>query len=87
MPKRGSALDLAFEAPAIGAKLHQWLYGQIRSAILDGERSYRRDARAPSACAATIAAASASGACHARSVGHDSREKSKRIGPPGVGLL
>jgi GntR family transcriptional regulator / MocR family aminotransferase len=36
MSKSRTALDLAFEAPEIGAKLHKWLYEQIRSAILDG---------------------------------------------------
>jgi GntR family transcriptional regulator/MocR family aminotransferase len=38
-------LDLAFEAPDTGAQLQQWLYEQIRSAILDGR--LKRGSRLP----------------------------------------
>jgi GntR family transcriptional regulator / MocR family aminotransferase len=43
--KSRTALDLAFEGPDIGATLHQWLYAQIRAAILDGR--LKRGARLP----------------------------------------
>src|SRR5918994_5619649 len=45
MSKSRTALDLAFDAPEIGATLHQWLYEQIRSAILDGR--LKRGAKLP----------------------------------------
>ena len=45
MSKTGTALDLAFEGPDIGEKLHQWLYEQIRAAILDGR--LKRGAKLP----------------------------------------
>jgi GntR family transcriptional regulator / MocR family aminotransferase len=45
MSKMRTASDLAFEGPAIGATLQQWLYEQIRSAILDGR--LRRGAKLP----------------------------------------
>jgi GntR family transcriptional regulator/MocR family aminotransferase len=45
MSKTLTALDLAFEGPDIGAKLHQWLYEQIRAAILDGR--LKRGAKLP----------------------------------------
>lgn len=36
MSKPRAALELAFDPPRAGAKLQQWLYEQIRAAILDG---------------------------------------------------
>ena len=43
--KTRTALDLAFEGPDSGATLQQWLYEQIRSAILDGR--LKRGAKLP----------------------------------------
>jgi GntR family transcriptional regulator / MocR family aminotransferase len=45
MPKTRTALELAFDAPDTGAKLQQWLYEQIRAAILDGR--LRRGSKLP----------------------------------------
>jgi GntR family transcriptional regulator/MocR family aminotransferase len=36
MPKTRTLLELAFDAPGRGVQLQQWLYEQIRAAILDG---------------------------------------------------
>jgi GntR family transcriptional regulator/MocR family aminotransferase len=43
--KNRTAVDLAFEVPEKGARLHQWLYEQIRSAILEGR--LKRGAKLP----------------------------------------
>lgn len=46
MPKRATALDLVVGPPAPGTDLFQWLYDELRSAILDGR--LKRGMRVPS---------------------------------------